>query len=79
MAESLGAENGARKLGISVKTLANWVAISRDGAGFVKNGKLCPVSDLEPENAPLRAENTQLRMEHDFIKDAAANFAKESM
>ena len=78
LAQSLGAARAARKLGISVKTLANWIRISRDGAGFVKDGKRRPVSDLEAENARLRAENIQLRMERDFIKKAAAYFAKES-
>ena len=78
LAESLGAAKAARKLGISVKTLENWIRISRDGAGFVKDGKRRPVSDLEAELAQLRAENTQLRMERDFIKKAAAYFAKES-
>ena len=78
LAETLGATRAARKLGISVKTLANWIRISRDGSGFVKDGKRRPVSDLEAEVARLRAENQQLRMERDFIKKAAAYFAKES-
>ena len=78
LAESIGTAKAARKLGISVKTLANWIRISRDGVGFVKDGKRRPVSDLESENARLRAENTQLRMERDFIKNSAAYFAKES-
>ena len=78
LAETLGATRAARKLGISVKTLANWVRISRDGAGFVEDGKRRPVSDLEAEVARLRVENNQLRMERDFIKQAAAYFAKES-
>ena len=66
LAESLGAAKADRKLGISVKTLANWIRISRDGAGSAKDGKRRPVSDLEAEVARLRAENTQLRMERDF-------------
>jgi transposase len=78
LAQTLGATKAARKLGISVKTLANWIRISRDGAGFVKDGKRRPVSELEAENARLRAENQQLRMERDFTKKAAAYFAKES-
>ena len=75
LAESLGAAKAARKLGISVKTLAKWIRLARDG-GVVKDGKRRPVSDLEAEVARLRAENTQLRMERDFIKKAAAYFAK---
>ncbi|MCE5361250.1 MAG: transposase [Acidithiobacillus sp.] len=78
LAETLGAARAARKLGISVKTLANWIRMSRDGAGFVKDSKRRPVSDLEAEVARLRAECQQLRMERDFIKKAAAYFAKES-
>ena len=78
LAESLGAAKAARKLGISVKTLAKWIRLARDG-GVVKDGKRRPVSDLEAEVARLRAENTQLRMERDFIKKAAAYFAKELM
>ena len=78
LAERLGAAKAARKLGISVKKLTNWIRISRDGAGFAKDGKRRPVSDVEAEDARLRAENTQLRMERDFIKKAAAYFAKES-
>jgi transposase len=73
-----GATKAARKLGISVKTLANWIRISRDGSGFVKDGKRRPVSDWEAENARLRAESSQLHMERDFVKKAAAYFAKES-
>ena len=78
LAESLEAARAARKLGISVKQLANWIRISRDGAGFVKDGKRRPVSELQAEIARLRAENQQLRMERDFTKKAAAYFAKES-
>ncbi len=68
LAETLGATKAVRKLGISVKTLANWIRISCDGAGFVRDCKRRPVSDLEAENARLRTENTQLRMERDFLK-----------
>lgn len=70
LAETRGATKAARKLGISVKTLTNWIRISRDEVGFAKDGKRRPVSDLE-------AETTQLRMESAF-KKTAAHFAKES-
>ena len=77
LAETLGATKAARKLGISVKTLANWIRLARDG-GIVKGGKHRPVSDLEAEVSRLRAENAQLLMERDFLKKATAFFAKES-
>lgn len=77
LAQMLGATKAARKLGISVKTLANWIRLARDG-GSAQDGKRRPVSDLEAEVSRLRAENAQLRMERDFIKKAAAYFARES-
>ena len=77
LAETLGATKAARKLGISVKTLANWIRLARDG-GIVKGGKRHAASDLEAEVSRLRAENAQLRMERDFLKKATAFFAKES-
>ena len=70
LAESLGAAGAARKLGISSKTLANWIALARAG-GVVGNSKRRPVSDLEAENTRLKAENAQLRMERDFLKNSA--------
>jgi transposase len=77
LAESLGAAGAARKLGISPKTLANWIALARAG-GVVGNSKRRPVSDLEAENTRLKAENAQLRMEREFLKKASAFFARES-
>ena len=77
LAQTLGATRAARKLGISVKTLPNWIRLARDGEAQ-KSGKRRPVNDLEAELSRLRAENAQLRMERDFIKKAAAYFAKES-
>ena len=70
LAQSLGAARAARKLGISVKTLANWIRLARDGEAQ-KSGKRRPVNDLEAELSRLRAENAQLRMERDFIKNSA--------
>lgn len=77
LAESLGAAGAARKLGISVKTLANWIRLSEDGRP-ISSGKRRAVSDLEAENSRLRAENATLRMERDVLKKATAFFAKES-
>jgi transposase len=77
LAESLGAARAARKLGISVKTLANWIGLARAG-GVIGGGKRRVMNDLEAENSRLRAENAQLRMERDFLKKATAFFAKES-
>jgi transposase len=77
LADSLGAAEAARKLAISVKTLANWVRTGRTGEP-VGGGKRRAVSELEAENSRLRAENATLRMERDVLKKATAFFAKES-
>ncbi len=69
LAGTLGATKTACKLGISVKTLENWILISRDGAGSIKDGKRRPVSDLDAELSQLRAEIRPLRMERDYIKN----------
>ena len=63
----------AREYGIGAETLRNWVkAYRRDHAG--------EESELsEPERqelARLRKENRELKMEQEFLKKAAAFFAK---
>ena len=78
LAETLGPTETARKLEIPVKTLANGIRRAREGSGFVNDGKRRPVSEREAENARRRAENQKLRRKRDFVKKAAASFAKES-
>ena len=77
LVDSLGLAGAARKLGISAKTLANWVRLPRAGASE-GNGARRSVSELEAEVSRLRAENATLRMERDFLKKTTAYFAKES-
>lgn len=68
----------ARELGMSVKTLSNWVYKSRQGGLAAVNTHRKPVTDLEAENARLRRELAEARMERDILKTATAYFAKES-
>ncbi|MGC1783495.1 MAG: transposase [Acidobacteriaceae bacterium] len=77
LADSLGVAAAARKLGISVKTLANWVGRARPST-LGDAGARRSVSELEAEVSRLRAENSTLRMERDFLKKTTAFFAKES-
>jgi len=77
LSKSLGVAGAARKLGISAKTLVNWVRLDRDGTP-VSSPKRRAVSEVEAENSRLRAENATLRMERDVLKKATAFFAKES-
>lgn len=73
----LGVTETARRLSISDKTLANWVARYRtDKAGFQNESV---VSAEESELSRLRRENALLRMERDILKKAAAYVAKASL
>lgn len=71
----------ARELGIRPGMLRAWRAQAESraelGAGdvFPGNGKL---TSSEEEIRRLRRENETLRQERDFLKKAAAYFAKES-
>ena len=75
--DGLGISETARRLEVSVKTVANWVVQYRnDATAFA--AKAGP-SEQEAELARLRKENAMLRMERDILKKAAAYFAKESL
>lgn len=76
LAKSSGLSAAARKLGISVKTLANW-KYAEVGSG-IRESKRRPVSELEAELSRLQSENATLKMEREILKKAAAFFAKES-
>jgi transposase len=80
LSESLGRTAAARKLDISVKTLANWVTLTQKmpSATTSPSSKRQRVSDVHAELAQLRAENATLKMERDILKKATAFFAKES-
>ncbi len=67
----------ARELGVHATVLRRWkeqVAVDAKSA-FPGNGRL---RDPEEELRRLQRENAQLRAERDFLKRAAAFFAKES-
>lgn len=77
--ERLSVPAAARRLAMSEKTLANWVRQARTGRlGAVGEGRQ-PVTELEAENARLRRELAEARLERDLLKKAAAYFASESM
>jgi len=65
----------ARDLGIYEGTLGNWVHAAKK-AGRLKDKPLD--SDERAELRELREENRRLKMEREFLKKAAAWFAKES-
>jgi len=65
----------ARDLDIPENTLWNWVNRKRIDSGEGPPGAL--TTEEREELRRLRRENRRLRMERDFLKKAAAFFAKE--
>ena len=65
-----------RELGVRADLLRRWERVQREGEGPVVVEGLTP-AELERENRRLRREVETLRQERDFVKKAAAFFAKE--
>jgi transposase len=82
LAESIGGNAAAVRLGIPQSTVTNWVRRSRagtlgNGAAEVPPAKR-PVTELEAENSRLRRELASAKLDLDVLKKAAVYFAKES-
>jgi transposase len=82
LAESIGPNQAAKRLGMPESSLGNWVRLKRAGKlraldGAAKSVKR-PVSELEAENARLRRELANAKLDLEIVKKAAAYFAKES-
>jgi transposase-like protein len=65
----------AKDLGIPATTLFQWLQQAEVDAGKGATGKL--KTDEREELARLRRDNERLRQERDFLKKAAAFFAKD--
>lgn len=76
--QNLSLEEAARRLGIPKGTLANWVVAAKTGGDKPALGARS-VAELEAENARLRKELAEARLERDVIKKAAAYFAQASL
>ena len=72
-------EQIAKELGIDISLLYKWRrALSKDGENaFPGKGNHAHPTDGDDELARLRREVAQLRKERDFLRSAAAYFAKE--
>jgi transposase len=78
VSEGLGLTEAARRLSISPKTLANWVAAAKHGKRANAGPARKPVTELEAEVARLRRELAEMKMERDLLKKATAYFAKDT-
>lgn len=79
LAQGLTLEEAALRIAIPKGTLANWVTAAKRGTGPAAAPGSRTVSELEAENAKLRKELADTRMERDIVKKAAAYFAQESL
>ena len=76
--QGLSQETAAKRLGIPKGTLANWVAAVKASFRPAVPGARSAL-ELEAENARLRKELAEARMERDILKKATAYFARESL
>ena len=67
----------ARTLGVSTKSIDNWVKAAAAGQLSEVKGKA--ISAEQMEIARLKAELSRTRMERDILKKATAYFAKLSL
>lgn len=66
-----------RRLSIAPSTLRYWVLAHREGKLKDVGRKQKPMTELEMELAHVKRELAQVKMERDFLKKAAAYFARE--
>jgi transposase len=82
LAESIGAHQAAKRLGIPDSSMWNWLRLHRAGklkAMRLASGQTTPgVRDLEVENERLRRELANTKMDLEIVKKAAVFFAKGS-
>jgi transposase len=76
--QGLSQEEAANRLGVPKGTMGNWVVAAKDPTRTVAPGSRT-ATELEEENAQLRKELAEARMERDILKKATAYFARESL
>lgn len=79
MTDGVSVSEAARRLSISMKTLANWFAQQKDGnLENVGQSQKKPQTEIEAEVGRLKRELAEVKMERDLLKEVATYFAKES-
>ncbi|MFC2091371.1 IS3 family transposase [Elusimicrobiota bacterium] len=70
LSENITHVEAARRIGIPKETLYGWIKKYKATGTVPGNGKPCVASDLEAENARLRRELAEAKMERDILKKA---------
>lgn len=76
--QGLSQEAAANRLSIPKGTLGNWVAAFK-ATSYPSAPGARSAAELEIENARLRKELAEARLERDILKKATAYFARESL
>jgi transposase len=76
--QGLTQQEASQRLNIPKGTIGNWVAAAKAGHRPANPGDPS-IAELADENRRLRKELAEARMEKDFLRKAAAYFAKESL
>ncbi len=81
LAETVGINQAAQRLGMPASSLGNWMRRKRSG-NLPAVSAATPLkgspAELEAENNRLRRELTNTKLDLEIVKKAAAYFAKES-
>ena len=75
--EGLSLPDAARRLSLPHSTLCNWARAHKEGKLTAIGATQKPLTDAETELARIRRELATVKMERDFLRKAAAYFAKE--
>jgi transposase len=82
LAESIGGNQAAKRLGIPDSSIWNWIRLNRTGKLKAADPSAVPIrrapTELETENARLRRELADAKLDVEVLKKAAAFFAKGS-
>lgn len=78
MTEGVSVSEAARRLSISMKTLANWVRAAKVGKLENVGQAQKPLTEIEAELGRVKRELAEVKMERDLLKKFATYFAKES-
>ena len=76
--QQMGIKEAAEKLGLPTTTLAFWLKQQKSGRLGEVGKTYRPLTEVEMETARLKKEVVTLKMECEFLKKAAAYFARES-
>ena len=81
LAESIGGNAAAHRLGVPQSTVTNWVRRRKGLVPAMLASSVVarrPVSELQAENMRLRRELANAKLDLDIVKKAAAYFVRQS-